>query len=129
MILNVHDHRTLDFAAKSMRAVCARFRKLCQVCESQHRCASEFLLADDDPIVLRELKNRQQVAANRNDGGYDQNKAIAACKSMNVDWASLKPTPQLESSRWYKTLTRCEQDRLCAVIARDPAHPEENVFF
>ena len=129
MILNVHDPRTLDFAAKSMHAVCVRFRKLCQVCERQHGCASEFLLPDDDPLVLQDLKRRQHIAAKRQPEGYDFNKAIAALKSMNVDWASLKPTPQLESSRWYKTLTRCEQDRLCAVIARNQAHPEDSVFF
>ena len=59
MILNAHDPRTLDFAAKSMHAVFARFRKLCQVCERQHGCASEWLLADDDPLVLKGLKRRQ----------------------------------------------------------------------
>ena len=116
MILNVHDPRTLDFAAKSMHAVFARFRKLCQVCERQHGCASEFLLPDDDPLVLQDLKRRQHIAANRQPEGYDFNKAIAALKLINVDWASLKPTHQLESSRWYKTLTPCEQDKLLSLI-------------
>ena len=127
MILNRHDPKTFDLSARAMGTIFDRFRRLYQVCERKHGCASDFLLGDKDPLVLEDLKYRQKVAASRVVAGYDHNKAITACKSVHVDWAALKPTPQLEKSRWYKTLSPVEKDRLCAAIAQHKK--SKNVFF
>ena len=126
MILNRHDPKTFDLSARPLQAIFQRFRRLYQLCERKHGCASDFLLDDKDPLVLKDLKYRQEVARSRKPVGYDQNKAITACKSVHVDWATLKPTPELEKSRWYKTLSPVEKDRLCAAIAQ---HPDDSVFF
>ena len=77
--MNEKDPKTIEFSTRSISDVFASFSASLKVCERKPECASKFLLADDDPHVLRELDRAQKETSERTVAGYAQ----SPCRSPN----------------------------------------------
>ena len=89
----------------------ASFSALLKVCERKPECASKFLLADDDPHVLRELDRALKEALERKDAGYALQRPLTS-----------PAPPLLKSSPWFSTLTKPQQDALCSILREQPGN-------
>ena len=83
-----------------------------------YKCVShskdEFLLQEDDPLVVQELERRVQRLEGRSEKGAastgekwkEQHATLA--EQLGVQWP-LSPSTALQESPWYKTLPPREQ--------------------
>ena len=93
-------------------------------CVRQGPCASEALLADDDPAVLADLTHRMQRREELSQHEKPSSTEWAdhhmkMAESLRVRWGQ-GAQPNVSNNSWYKTLTDREQDALPLLQVQSP---------
>ena len=115
-LVRVEADPLLSFQDRSVDSIFSAFGGLLSGCVRQGPCASEVLLADDDPAVLADLTHRMQRREELSQHEKPSTTEWAdhhmkMAESLRVRWGQ-GAQPNVSNNSWYKTLTDREQDAL-----------------
>ncbi|CAL1169042.1 unnamed protein product, partial [Cladocopium goreaui] len=123
-LVRVEANPLLSFQDRSVDSIFSAFGGLLSGCVRQGPCASEVLLADDDPAVLADLTHRMQRREELSQ--YEKPSStewadhhMKMAESLRVRWDQ-GAQPNVSNNSWYKTLTDREQDALPLLQVQSP---------
>lgn len=123
-LVRVEANPLLSFQDRSVDSIFSAFGGLLSGCVRQGPCASEALLADDDPAVLADLTHRMQRREELSQHEKPSSTEWAdhhmkMAESLRVRWGQ-GAQPNVSNNSWYKTLTDREQDALPLLQVQSP---------
>ena len=123
-LVRVEANPLLSFQDRSVDSIFSAFGGLLSGCVRQGPCASEVLLADDDPAVLADLTHRMQRREELSQHEKPSSTEWAdhhmkMAESLRVRWGQ-GAQPNVSNNSWYKTLTDREQDALPLLQVQSP---------
>lgn len=123
-LVRVEANPLLSFQDRSVDSIFSTFGGLLSGCVRPGPCASEVLLADDDPAVLADLtyqrQRREELSQHEKPASTEwADHHMKMAESLRVRWGQ-GAQPDISNNAWYKTLTDREQDALPLLQVQSP---------